>query len=263
MAFKSYNNNQNQISNVTYSGVSFSNPGSKIGQTKLSISYFNKIMKISIALRNNANGGDDYATYDNDNAVSVYASFTKAKILADMISYMKENKDVHNVCIELKNGLLKVSDGAEYGSSSPCISISYARDADAAVSEIIYQTKEGFYSGAYNYNDGKYETKGFDDMELDTFQMCLEEYYRASSYAVAATVMEANMYKRNAMIEILKAVADTVGASTGNKGGNFNNKTFLSNDGNNNSSSNFMNPPSIPKEYETSTFDDIANSMGD
>ena len=266
MAFRSYNNNQNQISNTTYTGIAFSNPASKIGQTKLSVSYFNKVMKISIALRNNANSSDEYATYDNDNAVTVYVSLTKAKILTDMISYMKENKDVHNVCIELKNGLLKVSDGSEYGSSSPCISISYARDIDAAVSEIIYQTKEGFYTGAYNYKDGKYETKGFDDMELDTFQMCLEEYYKASSYAIAATVMEANMYKRNAIVEMLKAISDAVGASVNSNkgGGNFNNKTFLSNDGgeSSNSTSGFMNQP-IPKEYEASTFEDIVNSMED
>lgn len=263
MAFKSYNNNERQITNSTYSGVSFSNPESNIAKTKISISYFNKIMKISIALRNNAGSQDNFATYDNDNAVTVYVSNIKAKILSNMIDKLRTDKDVHNVCIELKNGLMKISDGSEYGCQSPCISISYASE-DGSVHEIIYETKKGFHTAAYNYADDSYKTETFDDIELDTFQMCLEEYYKASSYAIAASVMEANMYKRNAEYELLRAVADKVGVQN-NNGGNsarFNNKTFLSgNSSSSNSSNNNGEINGIPKEYESSTFDDIANSL--
>lgn len=259
MAFKSYNNNERQITNSTYSGVSFSNPESNIAMTKISISYFNKIMKVSIALRNNAGSQDNFATYDNDNAVTVYVSNIKAKILSNMIDKLKSDKDVHNVCIELKNGLMKISDGTEYGSQSPCISISYASE-DGSVHEIIYETKSGFHTAAYNYTDGKYKTSNFDDIELDTFQMCLDEYYKASSYAIAASVMEANMYKRNAEYELIRSIADKVGVQSNNNGGNpgrFNNKTFLSSQPSNNNGE--IN--GIPKEYETSTFDDIVNSL--
>ena len=85
MALKNYNNNERQITNTTYSSISFSNPESKIMQSKISISYFNKLMKISIALRNNAGSNDAYATYDTDNQVSVYVSFVKAEMLKRMI----------------------------------------------------------------------------------------------------------------------------------------------------------------------------------
>jgi hypothetical protein len=261
MAFKSYNNNDRTPVNTTFSGVSFSNPESSIGQTKISISYFNKVMKVSIAMRNNAGSNNEYATYDNDNAVSVFISNTKAKILSELITMLKTNQDVHNVCVELKNGLMKVSDGSEYGSQYPCISISYASE-DGSVHEIIYQTKGNYHTGAYNYSDGHYETKVFNDIELDTFQMVLDEYYKASSYAIAASVMEAGMYKRAYETDLIRSIAEKVGAQTSsnsNNGSKFNNKTFLSNGSNQAASSSGNNI--IPKEYETSTFDDIANSM--
>ena len=259
MAFKSYNNNDRTPVNTTYSGVSFSNPESNIGQTKISISYFNKVMKISIALKNNGGSNNDFATYDNDNAVTVFISNIKAKILSDMIAFMKKNDDVHNVCVEIKNGLIKVSDGTEFGSPTPCISILYASE-DGSTHEVVYQTKADFHIGAYNYNNDSFESKTFNDIELDTFQMALDEYYKASSYAVAASVMEAGMYKRDAEYNIIKSIAEKVGVqiSNGSNPAKFNNKTFLSNSGN---SSQQNGGGMIPKEYESSTFDDIANSM--
>lgn len=255
MPLKNYNNNEKSITNSTFSSVSFSNPESKIMQSKFSISYFNRLMKISIALRNNANSNDVYATYDTDNQVSVYVSFSKAIMLKTMIDKLKSDPDIHNVCIELKNGLLKVSDGSEYGTNSTCISISYA-DESGNVQEVIYECKTDYHTAAYNYSDGSFSSEIFNDLELDSISMALEQYYYASSYAVAATVMEANMYKRQAQIDLIKAIADKVGVQTGGVK-QFNSKTFLSN--NNNSNKGALN--GIPKEYEATSFDSIANNM--
>lgn len=262
MAFKSYNNNDKSPTCMTYSGISFSNPESSIGQTKISISYFNKVMKIAIAARNNSGSNNDYATYDNDNAVSVYVSNIKARILYLLIQQLKNDPNTHNVCVELKNGLIKISDGSEYGSSTYCISISYASD-DGSVHEIVYETKSKFHSGAVNYSNGSYQQEFFDDMELDTFAMTLDEYYKASSYALAASVWEANMYRHEYELNLIKSIAEKCGAQTGSNNSNpakFNNKTFLSNNGSNNQGMNNAGSM-IPKEYESSTFDDIAASM--
>lgn len=260
MAFKSYNNNDKNPVITTYSGISFSNPESNIGQTKISISYFNKIMKIAIAARNNNGSNNEFATYNNDNAVVVYVSNIKARILYLLIEKLKKDPDTHNVCVELKNGLIKISDGTEYGSTSPCISISYAGE-DGSISEIVYQTKAGYHNGASNYSDGTYQTETFDDIELDTFAMTLDEYYKASSYAIAASVWEANMYRRDYEINLIKSIAEKCGVEFGNNSNNakFNNKTFLSN--NNSSNNTNASGSMIPKEYESSTFDDIAASM--
>lgn len=262
MALKLYNNNtDNAPVNTTFSSISFSNPESKIMQSKFSISYFNRLMKISIALRNNAGSNDAYATYDTTNQVSVFVSNIKAQMLYSMINKLISDSDVHNVCIELKNGLLKVSDGLEYGSNSPCISISYADEA-GNVNEIIYETKGEYHTAAYNYTDGKFSTQVFPTIEIETFAMSLQEYYKASSYAIAASVMEASMYKRQAQYDLIKSIADTVGAKPSGSNHKFNNKTFLSNNSQNNASSNYNGELNgIPKEYETASFDSIANDM--
>lgn len=262
MAFKSYNNNDRSPVCTTYSGISFSNPESSIGQTKISISYFNKVMKVSISARNNNGSNNDYATYDNDNAVVVYVSNIKARILYLLIKKLINEPDTHNVCVELKNGLMKISDGTEYGSQNYCISILYASE-DGSVHEIVYETKTKFHTGAVNYTNGTYQTESFDNIELDTFAMALDEYYKASSYAIAASVWEANMYRHEYEINLIKSIAEKCGAQVGNASNSakFNNKTFLSGNGtsqqNNTNNSNSV----IPKEYETSTFDDIASSM--
>lgn len=254
MAFKNYDNNKTQVTNTTYSQVSFSNPESKVDQTRFSVSYFNKLLKLSLAKKIEQNN-NQFATYDTDNQVSVYVSFSKAKILLDLIRIMKEDDSIHNVCIELKGGLLTVSDGTEYGVNTPCFSITYG-DENGNVNSIIYQTKS--HNGAYNYNDGSYETKEFVDLELDSFETVLEEYYKASTYAVAATVMEASMYKRNATNTTIYAIAEKVGATT-NKGGGYSNKTtFLNNDNSSSSSNSSMNDSD---EYSMSSFDDIHNAM--
>ncbi len=260
-----YNNNQDNRPSVNiYTPISFTNPSSKIMDTRLNISYFNRMMVISIAARSNP-GSNDYAQYDNDNAVKVYVSFSKAKLLHDAIMDMLTNGDKNNVCVELKNGLLKVSNGIEYGSQSPCISISYA-DKDGNVNEIVYETKTS-YEAAYNYSDGSFNAINFPKFEIEAFCMVLNEYYRASSYAIAATVRESSMYRDNYTRNALKAIAEKVGAQIDNGNGapnkgSFNNKTFLSQSQNNNSAvtgNSFHGE--VPKEYEQSSFADIANGL--
>ena len=251
MPIRNYNNNDKKPTVNVYSSVTFTNPESKIMQTRFSIEYFNKVMKINIALRNNAGSNDAYATYDTDNQISVYLSNIKAEVLRQMIVAMKNDPSIHNVCVECKNSLLKISDGSEYNTGNPCISILFA-DESGRDTEVIYETKSN-YTGAYNYGDHKYSTKEFKSIELDTFAMCLGEYYKASSYAIAASVMEADLYRRNSLYELVKSISDKVGASPNRK---FNNKTFLS--GNNNKTSDLNG---VPDGYEAGSFDNIASIL--
>lgn len=259
MSFKSYNNNDRQPTNTTYSPVSFSNPEALEG-SRINVAYFNKLLQISIQKKNGTKG--TYATYDTDNQVSIYVSITKAKMLYDLIQKMKSDESIHNVCIETNKGLLMVSDGSDYGVNSPCISISTADEA-GNVATAVYQTKAQYHKGAYNYSmDTKeYKDQYFDDLELEIFENVLIQYYNAGTYAVAATVMEANMYKHNAMRNVISAIAEKVGADTGSgNGGCYSNKSqFLGGNGSNNNGNGMVG---TSKEYEAASFDDIAHGMG-
>lgn len=277
MAFNTYNNNQQDRRPTvqTFTPITFSNPESKVCQSRFSVSYFNNLMKIDIAPRINQGSNDQFAKYDNDNPVTVYVSYTKAKILHDAIMHMINNSDIHNVCIELKNGLLRVSDGVEFGSQNFCIAITYAANNGNDTNTIIYETKTDPYYAAYNYKDNQYSTLQYPQTEINTFIMVLEQYYLASSYAVAATVKESNMYMNNGRKNLLNAMAEKLGVDTksnnGSNGQGFQNRSqFISNNGGNNSqpvaSSGFNGGEmtgAAPKEFESSTFDAIVSSMTD
>lgn len=257
---KSYNNNERQVTNTTFSSMSFSNSESKISHSKFNISYFNRVLKVGIALESKDQANSSYVVYDNDNQTAVFISWGKAKILSDLIKKMKSDASIHNVCIELNGGLFMVSDGSDYGTTNPCFSIT--RGDDNGVTTVIYETKNS-YSGAYNYKDTQnYETYNAQNLELEAFETVLEEFYRTATYAVAASVMEANMYKRDYTNNLLQSIGEKVGARTSNNnngGGNYNSRSFLGGGNNNSSQSNTTS--NNDNGFSQSSFEDIANSM--
>ena len=279
MAMGTFNNNQydNRPTVTVYTPISFSNPDSTVQASRFSISYFNRMMCLSIALPLQEKTAEGYTKYNNDNQIKIYLSYRQAKLLHDAILDMFETGK-NNVCIETKNGLLKVSNGIEFGSDTPCISVSYASDNDAIV-EVVYQTKAND-TVAYDYSDGQFSTMSFPKFEIETFIMVLEQYYLASSYAIAASVHESSMYREKGSYELLKAIAGKVGAPVPQNGNNnrsnFNSHTFLGGNGNGGSNNNsggnassvhsYNNQASgggmngIPKGYDQTSFDDIVNS---
>lgn len=253
MSFNTYNNNDKQPVNVTYSPVSFSNPEVE-NASRLNISYFNKLLQISIQKRNGTK--NNYATYDTEHPYTVFLSITKAKMLYDLIDKMKTDDSINNVCVETNKGLITVT------KNPTTISISSV-DESGSVDTATYEIKKHYHKGAYNYDmrDGSFADMYFDDIELDVFSNVLLQYFNAGTYAFAASVMEANMYKHNSIRNTIYAIAEKVGASTnsnGNGGGYSNKSQFLNNNNNSGGNSNEMN--GLPKEY--SSFDDIANAMG-
>ena len=253
MALTTYNNNDNRPSVNTYTPISFANGSSSIMGTRLSISYFNRVMQISIARKNGSNG--EYDTYDNDNAVKVFISSFKAKNLYEMILKMKEDNSINNVCVETKNGLLKVSNGVEYGSTSYCVAI--LRNIDGNIDETIYQFKESD-KGYYNYSDGNFSTLDLPDIELNTFMMTLDQYWLASSYAIAASINESNMYRQKGLRDLVAAIGKKVGVTSNSSG---NNRTFLQGNGQSSNTTMTNNNSVDGAEYSVSTFDDIVSSM--
>jgi len=268
MAFDNSNNNQrdNQkpVSNV-FSSVNLANPDSNLQQTKLTVGYFNRLMQISIAPRNPASPGEEYPTYNNQAAVKVYISYSQAKMIYDAMQDMFYNAktDKRNICVETKHGLFKISNGDEFGSSSPCVSILYVDGSKGRPVEAIYQMKNN-YELAYNYDNGKFSTEKFPNLEIDILATAFKEYFNSSNYAIAASVHESSMYRENYSQNLLKSIAGKVGAVIEGRAVNsapnaFSNHTFLSTpvevDEYN------QNGPSSDKQYQMSTFEDIVAGM--
>ena len=85
-----YNNNEkkNYSPSVT-SGYRFSNPESTIDKTSLNFTYWNKLLKVSIAPKKETEG--DTIAFDHENAGNVYLSHTKALIFyKEIIRFLDE-----------------------------------------------------------------------------------------------------------------------------------------------------------------------------
>lgn len=252
-----YYNNDKPITNV-YTPMMFSNPNSRIQATRLSISYFNRMMCIKIAEKIPGNPGD-IPKWNNDSSIGIYLSARQAKLLHDAIKDMLETGK-NNVNIETRKGMIQVSNGAEYGSDTPCVVIFYNSDNNGT-GKAIYQMV-GDDTVAYNFTEGNYSSMKFKNYEMETFLMVLEEYWRASSYAHVAAFRESMAYSEKTNKDVIFAIASKVGARVaGNQQGNA--QSFLSNNQSNfNSGSGSSEFNGAPQGYDQSSFDDIVNSMG-
>jgi hypothetical protein len=267
MAFRNYNNNnQNGPSNTTYSGISFFNSESKVNQSRFSISYFNKIMKIQIANKIPTTDGSN--KYD-DNPATFYLSNMKAYALYRELRNMLDGKSkFHNICQDQKNQLLKISDGTEYGTSNFCVAI-LVKDEMGQVTETVYETKDHSFTANYD-GKGNFETVPVRNQEIETIAMAFIEYYKASAYAIAASVMEAGMYKRQAQYDRINQIAEKVGvpmqgSGNGFYGGGRSGGSFLDGANSGGNGSRGMDPNSMnpPKGFEASNFDSLAESLDD
>jgi uncharacterized membrane protein YgcG len=135
------------------------------------------------------------------------------------------------------------------------------------VTETVYETKDHSFTANYD-GKGNFETVPVRNQEIETIAMAFIEYYKASAYAVAASVMEAGMYKRQAQYDRINQIAEKVGvpmqgSGNGFYGGGRSGGSFLDGSGGNGSRGmdpNSMNPP---KGFEASNFDSLAESLDD
>lgn len=207
-----YDNNENRPSVTTYTPLSFANPDSTLYASRLSISYFNRMMAISISPRNPVSPNESFPTYNKEGAIQIFITYTQAKLLHDgFIDIIHGKSKHHNVCVETKNGLLMLNDGVDKG-TDPYIAIHYVNKNSNTQSVTYYQFKRN-YELPCDYVENKYDVIKFPDHEIDTFLMVLESYYNAASYAIAASVAESGMYRQRFINEALKSIAGRVGAS--------------------------------------------------
>ena len=268
MAFNTYNNNQDKPYSNVFTPISFANPDSTLQQTRLSISYFNKVMQLAIAPKDATPNNNGYPTFNNTAAIKVYISYYQAKMLCEEMKLMFHSgkADMNNVCLETKNGLLKISNGKEYNSPTPVVAIMYMATGGTVISEALYQCKPT-YEIPYNYKDGSYSTHKYPSLEIDTLIMVFEEYYKAASYAIASSISESSMYHNKSVTDTIRSIAGKVGANNGSASyskapnqGSYNNHSFLNSNNTNNINEFDSN---VPKEYQQSSFDDIVNGIAD
>lgn len=235
-----YNNNKKKdYSPTVYSPYSFSNPESTVDPTKLSFTYWNNMLKLSVSPRKQTN--DDQVAFDYDNSISVYLTHTKARLLAEEIElFMQDPTAYSNMGVPSGAGLVSISNGKEVGVNCPCLIIRKIDEQGIVTASIAYQFKQQYHYSIRNYSEKK--SDGFDkifndDIEILELQQVLVGYYQAMTAATAYSVMEQQKYDMSRINTKLELIGDKLGIEFGknNKGGGKSSSSFFnSSNGNNN-----------------------------
>lgn len=218
--FNNYSNNQNlnNKSNdpTVYSDYRMNNAESRIDATCLSIKYWKKNLCIGIFPRKNT--GNDEISFDMDNGITIYMSHTKARILKNEIELFLSDPVKYNaVGVSSGQAAITISNGVEYGKSTPVLTIRKV-DADGkVVASFVYEFKTDYWFSIRNYDGGlDYNSvySDYKDIEIRQLLTVLDEYIKASTNAVAFSVMNQRNYSFNKLSNSVEAIAASLGVNT-------------------------------------------------
>lgn len=250
------NNKKKYYEPILYSPYGTSNTDG-VDPSALSYSFFNGLLKISIAPMKPGAQPGDRQLWDHDNAVSVWLTHVKARMLHDEIIEILNNPDsMNNAGVTTGNeGLISFSNGKELGAANPCLII---RKVDQNTGEVTstyaYEFKTKHYWSVRNFDpaDPKaYDSKTFGNLEIEELITILEQYYTSISGAAPYANVYAQRFDQNRMNTKISLIMDKLGIeqsaeySKGN-GGRGNQSFFNSNGmGNTNSANTGMRSSTI------------------
>lgn len=259
-----YNNNERKnYSPSVSSGYRFSNPESNIDKTSLSFTYWNKLLKVSIAPRKEMEG--DTIAFDYDNAGAVYLSHTKAFMLyKEMINFLelyKKGEAPSNVGVNTgAEGLIYICNGKEFNADGPCLVIRKIDENGNCTSTFVYEFRRDVHSSVLNYIEKtkSFESNNYELLEIEQIINLLKSYYEAMTMAIAYSVQEANKYDNSRMNTKLKIIGEKLGVEftkqNDNRNRNSNTSYFTNAKSTNQSNQEYYTGST---SYETGSLDDI------
>lgn len=257
-----YNNNEKKnYSPSVNSGYRFSNPESTIDKTSLSFTYWNKLLKVSIAPRKEIEG--DVISFDYDNAGTVYLSHTKAFMLyKEMINFLemyKQGTAQTNAGVATgSEGLIYICDGKEFSADGPCLVIRKIDENGNCTSTFVYEFKRDVHSSVINYTEKtkSFESNLYELLEIEQIINLLKSYYEAMTMAVAYSVQEANKYDTSRLNTKLKIIGEKLGVEFTKQDNKFRNSntSYFSNA----KSSKEQSYTGATTAYEAGSLDDIS-----
>ncbi len=235
-----YNNNQgnkNTPELTVYSNYRMNNAESKIDATCITFRFWKSNLCIGIFPRKNT--GNDEIAFDMDNGITIYLSHTKARILKHELELFLSDPITYNsVGVPSGQAAISISNGAEYGKDNPVITIRKVSENGDVVASFAYEFKTNFHYAIRNY-DGKTFDSAYDDykfIEIEQFITLLDEYVKASTNAVAFTVMDQRKYSFARIDNKIEAIAASLGVdiskSSSNSRGRYNSSSYFNNNSN-------------------------------
>lgn len=246
-----YNNNdKKQYQQEVYSAYRMSNTTSNLDKTRLSFSYWNKLLKISISPLLGVE--NDIPKWDTNNTINVYINHSKAYLLHNAITRVL-NGECRSEGVVSNTKYLIFSNGEEFGINGYCLIIA---DKDpntgAIVSSIAYEFKTDYHYTVVNFSvNSNQEQKSYDDrLEIYELMNLLETYFKSASGADSYFVYENAKYDNSRTQTKLNSICEKLGIEFSNKA---NTSTHNSLYNTNNTNTNY---------FTSATPDDIENEIG-
>lgn len=213
------NNQKRDYSPTTYSGVKLHNIESQVDKTGLGYSYWNHLLRVTITPYKNT-PTDSFPEYDQDKAVTIHLSPMKAKMLSNLLrQFIKNPNEFDNIGVPTNKGIIYFSNGNEF----------HRQGKYVVIKLIDFKTSQLLSTAAYQFNNSNYFTirnyvdaNSFEQidepgetLEMEMFLTVLEEYIKASTCAVAASVAETLKYDFNRLYNRLGNSSNSGGGSNG------------------------------------------------
>lgn len=255
---KNYNsgnqdNNKKIYDPTVYSPVQFKNPLG-VDPSMLSFSYWRSLLKISISPKLDPRPGDTYDTYDHENGISIHINHMKARILYNEINEFLKGK-LNSVGIPSgASGLITISNGLEFGISSPVLVIRKMDEDGKITSSYAYQfNANDYYKSIRNFDEKSldYEEVPCPNIELLVFQDLLKNYYEAANYATAYTVIDSLKFDNSRINTKLGLLLDNAGIKKQDKNGG---KSFFQR-------SSELDSNNAPSSRNQTTLDNLASEL--
>lgn len=259
-----YNNNQGRSNTpelTVYSGYRMNNAESKIDATCMTFRFWKSNLCIGIFPRKNT--GNDEIAFDMDNGITIYLSHTKARILKHELElFLSDPIKYNSVGVPSGQAAISISNGSEYGKNNPVITIRKVAETGEVVSSFAYEFKTNFHYAIRNY-DGKNFDSAYEDyknIEIEQLITVLDEYVKASTNAIAFTVMDQRKYSFTRLESKIEAIASSLGVDTAKSSNNNRGRYTSTSYFNNNSSANSDNGNGYSAGsvgYGSATIDDL------
>lgn len=258
MAFGNQDNNEKKnYEPRVYSPYKTSNVDG-IDPSSLGVTFFRNLLQLSISPKLQ-NTGDKIA-FDHDNAIVVYLTHTKARILKNEVERVLEGKIDNGGVNTGADGLITFSNGKELGIAGPCLIIRKVDQSGKVISSYAYEFKQQYHCGIENFDqsNSNHEKHYYDNIEVEQFLTLLEEYYKAATGAVAYSVIENSKYDVSRINTKINSIAEKLGIEYNSGNANYSNNRQSFFNGNNNGGTPSYTPSAASRQ---STLDDLASQL--
>lgn len=213
-----YENNKNEVyTPQVFSAYAMSNTTSKIDPTNFSFTFWNKMLKLSIAPMI-VSDDPSVIRFDHKASVSIFLNHTKARILEMiLLGFLKDPKAYDGSSVPSGKGLVTISSGKEFESKFPCLIIRTITPEGTVSSSYAYQFKNDYHYSIKNYkaDSGEFEKDfaPYANLEIEQLITLLHKYYEEMTGATAAVIMDTAKYETARANTRIDKIAEKLGVS--------------------------------------------------